>query len=163
MWLQGNQIWHAGRLREVICQSPFDTNLQHKASLNHKNAMFILDCTSLLSTFKVPACDVSHQSFLCQRDSIQNLCLWTIKAKYITNIEIHFFQYPVLNGGPKKFFFLRFQRKYLFNSTKFTLNLLYWRFCFPLSIYIWLYQFISAPVNSHSKAQVNIFIGLCLI
>lgn len=65
MWLQRTQIWHAGRLREVIRQSPFDSNLQHKASLHCCNTVFIFHCFSLaniLCNVASVASDVSHNN-----------------------------------------------------------------------------------------------------
>lgn len=129
MRLQRNKIWHAGRLREVICQSPFDTNLQHKASLSHRNAMFIFHYTSLTdivynspSAFSL-SCNVSQTSFFCQRDCNLNEYLWTIKANETKHFFFLFFiKYSVFNERPEPIFFLRSfirnnYQKYLYSST----------------------------------------------
>lgn len=60
---------------EVVSQSPFDTNVQYKAFLSHRNSSSTelhsdITCNSTLKVSPVMSCKTSI--FFCQCDSIQN-------------------------------------------------------------------------------------------
>lgn len=133
---------------EVICLSPFDTNLQRKASLSRSNAVFIF------SRFYLAYCRTwLHVEPVMSHDQYPLFTMTHWKWSFLNRREDY------LSGFYSTLAVLPHQKRLL----KFIKALLIRLLCSSVFISIRLQRLISAPVNSRSKAWVNVFIRLALM